>query len=100
MRDKVLVLIVCLKLLLLIGLIGGLHELNELKQMLTYYPSSYILSDSKRQEVIDAKGMLVQVDVFKYGDDVQPFYKVVHCRAVDTAIDEEVVECYIDEVRR
>ncbi|MCW6682047.1 hypothetical protein NHG29_04075 [Aerococcaceae bacterium NML160702] len=66
----------------------------------TYYAQSYMLSERARQEVINARGAFVQVDVLKYGDDVKPYTKVVHCRAIDTASGEEVVECYIDEVER
>lgn len=66
----------------------------------TYYTQSYMLSARARQDVISAKGAFVQVDVLKYGDDVKPYTKVVHCRMVDTVSGEEVVECYIDEVKR
>ncbi|MCW6665437.1 hypothetical protein NHG32_07045 [Aerococcaceae bacterium NML191219] len=100
MRDKLLILCTLFSALTLLAVFNLHQQVSDKELTPTYYTQAYTLSESKRKEVIDAKGSLVQVDVLRYGDDTKPFYKVVHCRAVDTASGEKVVECYIDEVER
>lgn len=100
MRDKLLILCTLFSALTLLAVFNLHQQVSDKEPTPTYYTQSYMLSDRKRQEVIGAKGAMVQVDVLKYGDGAKPFYKVVHCRTVDTASGEEVVECYIDEVER
>lgn len=98
MRDKLLILCTICSILTLIAIYNVHQQVHEHAPI--YYTQSYMLSERARQEVISAKGAFVQVDVIKYGDDVKPYTKVVHCRTVDTASGEEVVECYIDEVKQ
>ena len=96
MRDKLQILTITLIALSLAMLIGLSQQLT---QSHTYYVPNYALTEQEYQQVEQAKGTFVQVDVLKYGDNAVPYQRVVHCRLVAGEGGQSHVECYIDEVK-
>lgn len=72
MRDKLQILTITLIALSLAMLIGLSQQLT---QSHTYYVPNYALTEQEYQQVEQAKGTFVQVDVLKYGDNAVPYQR-------------------------